>query len=253
MDQTNAMKYSEGSRVVDLNADLGEGLPNDIQLLDAVTSTSICCGAYAGDRATLLKTMGAASDRQVVIGAHPGYPDRKNFGRIPRSYSTETVERLVREQLEIIQEEAEGLGATIRFVKPHGALYNQAVVESPIAEGIVRAVAPIGWAIVTMPHGRLREFAEAEGLRVITEGFVDRRYRDDGRLVSRSEPNSRIERIEDSVGQAIKLITQGIETLCIHGDDPAAVERTALLRRALEVAGIRIQSPFSVATGADFG
>jgi len=124
---------------IDLNADLGEGFPNDEALLDRVTSASICCGAHAGDRRTAALTIRAGHARGVTLGAHPGYPDRERFGRRPWQTTAEEVETLVRRQLRALFEWAEDEGAAIRFLKPHGALYQQAQVDAEVASGIVAA------------------------------------------------------------------------------------------------------------------
>src|SRR4051812_35707267 len=128
---------SDRPRTIDLNADLGEGCPWDEAILDHVTSANVCCGAHAGDPETILRTLRAARRRGVVVGAHPGYPDREHFGRQERAISRAEVEALVLEQLDDMERWASEVGVPVRFVKPHGALYNQAQRDPEIAAGLV--------------------------------------------------------------------------------------------------------------------
>ena len=228
-------------RAIDLNADLGEGSGHDAELLRAVTSASICCGAHAGGHATALATIVEAKRLGVATGAHPGYPDREGFGRRERSASAAEVASIVRSQLQAIAGWAAEAGASIRFVKAHGALYNQAQRSTSIAEGLIAAVADSGLPILGLPGGVLEECARAAGLRFVSEGFVDRRYRADGSLVPRVEPGAILDDPAESEAQAVALARLGLETLCIHGDDPGAVALADRVRAALERAGIAVE------------
>ena len=170
-------------RSIDLNADLGEGFPDDARLLDLVTSASISCGAHAGDPATIQATLIAAKERGVAVGAHPGYPDRENFGRVEHDIEDSRVSRIVADQFERLLEIADRVGVEIRFVKPHGALYNQAQRDEAIARGVVLAVRRTGLPLLGQPGSVLEQLAAQFGVAYIAEGFPERRYQTDGRLV----------------------------------------------------------------------
>ncbi len=218
---------------IDINADLGEGFANDADLLDLVTSASISCGAHAGDRRTILGTLSAAKERGVILGAHPGYLDREHFGRVEKVVSSIDVYRLILDQflsLAIIATEA---GAVLRFVKPHGALYNQAQREEVVARGVVDVVKDLDLALLGQPGSVLERLAREAGLRFVAEGFPDRRYRADGRLVPRTEPDAILNDPAEVEAQVVRLVKGGLETLCIHGDDPRAVANATDVRKAL--------------------
>jgi UPF0271 protein len=221
-------------RAIDVNADLGEGFPNDAALLARVTSASIACGAHAGDRETILGTLRAAKSRTTIVGAHPGYADRAGFGRREQSLAAADVERLIVEQVMYLDSLATEVGLPIRFVKPHGALYNQAQRQEEIAAGVVSALARLMLPLVGQPGSVLEARARGHGVRYITEGFPDRRYRDDGRLVPRGEPDAILQDPAEIEAQVVRLIDRGVMTLCIHGDDPRAVSNADCIRMVLE-------------------
>ena len=226
---------TEPMRSIDLNADLGEGYPNDPALMARVTSASVCCGAHAGDRAAILATLCEAKARGVRVGAHPGFADRRGFGRREQDVTAAEVERLILDQIEALDALAVAVGLTLRFVKPHGALYNQAQREQHVAEGVIAALARLHLPVLSQPRSVMEARARALGVRFVAEGFPERRYRPDGRLVPRSEPNGVLNDPDEIESQVIWLIEQGVATLCIHGDDPHAVENAdrvlAVLRR----------------------
>ncbi len=226
---------------VDLNADLGEGFPWDNQILAMVTSASIACGAHAGSHEGIRQSLAAAEERGVVVGAHPGYADRANFGRAAQheGISSSEIERLVSVQIEQLQV----LGADVQFVKPHGALYNQAQQTHSIAHGIVAAVVPYGWPILGIRGGMVEEACRAAGLRFVAEGFADRRYQSSGQLVPRSQTNAILEDPAEIVEQVLRLVESGVETLCLHGDNPHAVSLGTLIHATLGEAGVVIR-PF---------
>ena len=173
------------ARAIDLNADLGEGFPNDAVLLGLVTSACVCCGAHAGDPTTILATLRVARERGVIVGAHPGYPDREGFGRREMEMSAEQVEALIRSQVGDLLALAKTAGAAVRFLKPHGALYNQAQRDPKLGAGVLAAAKALGLPIVGLPESRLATEAKAADVRFIAEGFPERRYRRDGSLVPR--------------------------------------------------------------------
>jgi UPF0271 protein len=223
---------------IDLNADLGEGCPNDARLLDLVTSASVSCGAHAGDRETILATLSVAKARGVPVGAHPGYPDREGFGRVERDISTEGVTRLVVAQFENLAALAAEAGVALLFVKPHGALYNQAQRDEGIARGVVAAVGRIGLPVLGQPDSVLVRLAAESGVRYLAEGFPDRQYSPDGRLVPRSRPDAVLHEPAEVEAQVVRLVNQRLATLCIHGDDPSAVSNAENVRAVLARHGL---------------
>lgn len=222
------------TRSIDLNADLGEGFPNDRALLALVTSASLACGAHAGDRTAARDALGEIARRNVVLGAHPGFEDREHFGRRPTLVSATTAEALILRQFDWLKASADEAGVTIRYVKPHGALYNQAQSEVEIADGVLAAVARLRLPVLGQPGSVLEQRARLIGHPFIAEGFPDRRYRADGRLASRSEPGAVLEEPAAVEAQVLRLAHEGVTTLCIHGDDPRAVENARLVRAVLE-------------------
>ena len=230
------------SRTIDLNADLGEGFPFDLALLDRVSSANVSCGAHAGDELTMLFTLSAARDRSVVVGAHPGYDDREYFGRRELSLKRKEIVNLIYKQMSRILKIADRENVRVRYVKPHGALYNQAQHDKTVARAIVDAIAPLGLPIVGQPDSVIEEIARENGLRFVREGFIDRRYATDGRLVARTEPNAILTDPIEIEDQIFRLIDSGFETLCLHGDDPRAVESADLVLRILNDRGVTVQS-----------
>jgi UPF0271 protein len=236
---------------IDLNADMGEGCPNDGTLLDGlVTSASIACGAHAGDRASIRATLGQARDNGVAVGAHPGYPDREHFGRRERTMSSDAVTAMIMEQTKFLTELAADLGVAILFLKPHGALYNQAQREDLIARGVVDAASELGLPLLGQPGTLLERLASGSDVRYIAEGFPDRRYRDDGSLVPRDEPDAVLHDPAEMETHLLRLIAgRRVATLCIHGDDPRAVDNARLVRGILEGQGIAVRS-FATSPGS---
>jgi UPF0271 protein len=224
---------SDPTRSIDLNADLGEGFPDDDALLDRVTSASISCGAHAGDPDTILHTLRLAKRRGVVVGAHPGYEDRVSFGRRDQNLPAREIERLIIGQFEQLAALAMEVGLTLRFVKPHGALYNQAQRLDETAAGVAAALERLKLPVLGQPGSRLERLAHERGILFIGEGFPDRRYRPDGSLAPRSDPDAILSQPAEVEAQAVRLAEQGVATLCIHGDDPRAVANADRVRGAL--------------------
>jgi 5-oxoprolinase (ATP-hydrolysing) subunit A len=215
---------------IDLNADLGEGCGQDERIMPLVTSASVATGAHAGDDSTAMATMMLARRHGVVVGAHPGYADRPNFGRIPMNLSAPEVERLVLHQCEHLRRLAAALGIQMPYVKPHGALYNQTVVQPPVALGVVRAVKRLGMALLIQNVGVVPEIANTHGVQIVREGFLDRRYNADGTLVPRSRPDCMLTEPEEIREQMHRLVTsRSVDSLCIHGDSSHA----AILARSV--------------------
>jgi UPF0271 protein len=233
---------------IDLNADLGEGFPNDRALLELVTSASICCGAHAATHEEIRQTLVDAVACGVVVGAHPGYADREHFGRREREMDSDAVRDLILEQVAALIKLAAEAGAAVRFVKPHGALYNQAQREEGIARGVVAAAIELDLPLLGQPDTLLRTQANIQKVRYITEGFPDRRYRPDGSLTPRSEADAILCDPGEFEAQVLRLVNEGsVETLCVHGDEAHAVANAELVRRVLKRSGIVLRSFVHVA------
>ncbi len=243
---------------VDLNADLGEGDPYDAELLGIVSSCNIACGGHVGDEESMKTTIELALKNDVVIGAHPSYPDREGFGRRSGFMAANALAEPLREQLRNLNDVAAGLGAVVSHVKPHGALYNDAASDEALAEVVASAVVdmPARCALVGQPGSALEHAAQALGIPFVAEAFVDRAYLADGRLVPRSESGAVYHDPEAMAAQAISLAVtrrvksidaQSIEvradTLCIHGDTPNAPDAARAVRDALEARGVTIAAP----------
>lgn len=230
-------------RAFDLNADLGEGCGYDDRLMPLVTSASVATGAHAGDDSVAMATMMLARRHGVVVGAHPGYPDREHFGRKAQRISADQVERLVFDQCAHLVKLARSIGVAIPYVKPHGALYNQAVVEAPVALGLVRAVGRLGMGLMTMPIGEAARLAMKHGLPVVREGFVDRAYDDSGTLLPRSAPASVLNDPVEIRNQFVELVESGsVDSVCIHGDHASSVELARNVNLWAEELGWTIRS-----------
>lgn len=227
---------------VDLNADLGEGFPWDEPLLDLVSSASISCGAHAGDPETIRRTLTMAHEKHVRVGAHPGFADREHFGRREHPVSMDATYRLVRRQLDDLIAISRPLDVPIRFLKPHGALYNQAQHTRKVAFGVAGAAGQRHLAIVGQPTSQVEAMAAHLGVRFISEGFVDRRYQPNGRLVPRDQPGAILSDPAEIADQVRSLVQRGIQTLCIHGDNPDCLTLAQFVREVLAHAGVAIRA-----------
>lgn len=242
---------------IDLNADLGEGGVSDAQMLAFASSANIACGGHAGDEETMRLTIGTALAAGVSIGAHPGYEDREFFGRRPLDLPVTAVRDLMFRQLERFGTVSGGLGAPVRHVKPHGALYNQADRSAELAAVVIDAIREVfpDSRVVGPPGGCLAGACREAGVSFLAEGFSDRRYGPDGALVARSEAGAVLDDPAEAVGQALEIavrnrvraadgswVSMAVDTLCVHGDGPGAPALLGRLRRALEESGFRIGS-----------
>lgn len=223
---------------IDLNCDMGEleDARHEAALMEHISSANIACGGHAGDETTMERTVRLALARGVRIGAHPGYPDRANFGRIEVSMTPAEIARTVREQIERLEAVTRRLGAAIVHVKPHGALYNVAVRNEEVARAIAHGVA--AWNPRTTLFGlagsRMLEVWLEMGCTVAGEGFADRRYEPDGTLRSRKFPDALITDPQEAAAQAVRLARGGkAQTICVHGDTPGAVAILKACREAL--------------------
>ncbi|QDU87187.1 LamB/YcsF family protein [Pirellulimonas nuda] len=220
---------------IDLNADVGEGEADDARLIPLLSSASIACGGHAGDPASMRLALERCAAAGVSVGAHPGYEDRAHFGRRPLDLAPAEVEALVARQLNAFLEAADGAGVAPRHVKPHGALYNQAMRDPALAEAIVRAVAASGrpLSLFGLPGSTLQAAAAEAGLPFVREAFADRAYLADGTLAPRSTPGAVLTDPEQAVAQAQQIIAQNrADSICIHSDTPGAVKLAQRLRQA---------------------
>ena len=239
---------------IDLNCDLGEGAGIEAEVMPGITSANIACGAHAGDDATMRRVAELAGSHGVNVGAHPGFADRENFGRVERPVAGTEAAQLVLEQLE---RWAAVTGRVPAHVKLHGALYHQVAREPELAEAVATALVR-DWpqAAVYAPAGSaLARIARARGLRVAEEVFADRSYRADGTLRPRSEPGATIADVARASSQARQLALTGkataadgsgvalrADTLCLHGDGPEAVALARRLREDLTAAGVVVRA-----------
>lgn len=244
--------------LIDLNADLGEddspdGMARDAEILSVVSSCSIACGGHAGDEATMVATLAAAKANGVVAGAHPSYPDRKNFGRVSMAMSAQELRVSLTEQVELLSTLAKRDGVTLGHLKPHGALYNDAQDDAGLAAAIAEVAAEYDLPLVGMAGSACAAAAAERGMPYLAEGFVDRRYTPARRLQSRGLPGAVIEEEAQRVEQAVALakaspitasdgsaITVSAQTLCLHSDSEGALATARAVRAALEMAGLRI-------------
>jgi 5-oxoprolinase (ATP-hydrolysing) subunit A len=247
---------------VDLNADMGEGFGryslDDGALLGVVTSASIACGFHAGDPMVMRDTVARAATAGVAIGAHPGYPDLVGFGRRDLSATPPEIEAMVIYQIGALRAVCTAAGARLRYVKPHGALYNRAARDVSVAEAVARAVRSVdsSLALLGLADSAMMRAAERFGIRGVSEAFVDRAYRNDGRLVPRSQSGSVLTDVGAIAERALRMVETGTvvamdativavraESLCTHGDGPQAVAIARAVRARLERAGV-VVAPF---------
>ena len=229
---------SSSDRLIDLNADVGEG-PGEEPLYAQITSSNIACGGHAGDEDTMREAVRLALRHGVGIGAHPSYPDRGGFGRVTMSLPPETLSKAIAAQVDALVQAAKAQGARVTHVKPHGALYGD-TSQRDIALAVASGVATVSPALVLVGLAgspALRVWSEL-GFRVAAEGFADRAYAADQTLVPRTQASALITDPETAASQAIRLANVGTcTTICVHGDTKNAAAIAAAVRRGLEEAG----------------
>lgn len=250
------------ARSVDLNSDLGESfgawsMGDDAALLGVVTSANVACGFHAGDAVTMLETCRIAAERGVVVGAHVSYRDLAGFGRRSMEVPAAELRAETLYQLSALAGIARVAGARLAYVKPHGALYNRIVHDGAQARAVAEAVAAFdpALALLGLAGSRIEREAASAGLRFVREAFVDRAYRPDGTLVSRSEPGAVLHGDDDIAERALRLATEGrvvaadgtdvaveVDSLCVHGDSPGAVGMARAVRRRLDEAGVSVEA-----------
>jgi 5-oxoprolinase (ATP-hydrolysing) subunit A len=245
---------------IDLNCDMGE-MPEAITdgtqeaLMRSITSANVACGGHAGDEEMIRTTIQQAMRHGVAIGAHPGYADRENFGRLELKMAATEVAQSVFEQVQALAQVARGCGARVVHVKPHGALYNQAVKDRELAGAIADGVAR--WnrevVLVGLAGSPMLEVFREEGFAVAAEAFADRRYEPDGTLRTRKFEDALIRDPEQAARQALGIVERGVvkasdgrevtvvaQTICIHGDTPGAAAIAAEVARVLRESGVTL-------------
>jgi len=245
---------------IDLNSDLGESfgrykLGLDEEVMKYITSANIACGWHAGDPLVMRNTVRLAKDMNVEVGAHPGYPDLMGFGRRYMDLTREEVRNYILYQIGALYAFVKAEGLTLQHVKPHGALYNALIRDEELTRGVLEGIADFDKNIifVGLSMSKPLEIAEEMGLKVAHEVFADRAYNPDGTLVSRRKPGAVIHNKEEIAERVISMVKDGgvkaingewvelkADTICVHGDNPKAVEITAYLRKCLEEEGIKI-------------
>jgi 5-oxoprolinase (ATP-hydrolysing) subunit A len=237
---------------IDLNCDVGEGAGQDAELMPLISSANVACGAHAGDQVTMAETLRLAAENDVVAGAHPGFADRGNFGRCELNLSPAELRESVLEQLGALR--AHG---SFAYVKPHGALYNLAARDGAVARILVSAVrdfdATLG--LLALAGSALWQAGDSAGLHTKAEAFADRAYDRHGFLVSRDLPGALLADATAAADQVLEMVTAGRvrsidgnwvslrpDSICLHGDNPAAIALARQLRSALESTGVRVRS-----------
>jgi 5-oxoprolinase (ATP-hydrolysing) subunit A len=229
---------------VDLNCDLGEGCAHDLELLPLITSANIACGGHAGDPAVMTATLAAAAGTRVRVGAHPGFFDREHFGRREIVRSPEEVFQDCIYQIGALIALARASGTTATYIKPHGALYNMACRDEAYAKPVIDAAVFFQLPILGLPGSQVQRLC-ARRCRFVAEGFADRRYLPDGSLVPRGTPDAFVQDPLEAAQQALRLVRElGVETICVHGDNPRAIAFVWALRSALANSGCEVQ-PFT--------
>jgi len=243
---------------IDLNADLGEGMAFDKPLLQIVSSASIACGGHAGNKDIMGKTLRRAAEAGVVTGAHPGFVDPEHFGRRKLDLPPETVAEQVVQQLQAISEIARSIGQPLSYVKLHGALYNLASEQFDLARTVFIAVKKFDpeLAIMALAGSAQLRAAKTLGVKTISEGFADRAYTADGLLLSRADKRALYSDPAMAVAQAVALARDGlvmaldgtkvacdVHSICLHGDNDAALELARAVRDGLLVSDILIRAP----------
>lgn len=227
---------------IDLNCDLGEGIGNDFELLPLVSSINIACCRHAGSPDQVLELLQHTKNHKLNVGVHPGFNDPENFGRLESNLSEHQIFSECLFQVGALIALADFAHIELSHLKPHGALYHQASKSKTLADKIISIAERFQLAILGPPDSELQHSSKGK-VTFISEGFADRQYLDNGTLVPRNLPNAFIHDPIAAALQAQKLIqTTGIQTLCIHGDQPDAVHFVQKLRHQLEALGIKIRA-----------
>jgi UPF0271 protein len=242
---------------IDLNCDMGEGMPDDAAIMPFISSANIACGYHAGDRDTMRRTVALCLKYSVAIGAHPGFNDKPNFGRTPLQIEKAELYDLVATQLEELNEVCNEMRAALHHIKLHGALYNMAAGNNQMSETVAKAVYDFDSKLVCYGLSGSYIISEAQkiGLRTAHEVFADRTYQSDGSLTPRAHEHALIEDENISWNQVLRMVKEGkvetvektvipiqAETICIHGDGKSAVKFAQTIHQRLNGQGITIRS-----------
>ncbi|MFZ7200463.1 5-oxoprolinase subunit PxpA [Avibacterium avium] len=242
---------------VDLNVDLAEGCGNDQRLLQLVTSANVACGLHAGDFNEMRKAIRWAKENQVQVGAHPSFPDRENFGRTNMQLPDEELKACLLYQLGAIKALCEAEAVPLAYVKPHGALYNQAAKDEALATLIVQTLKAFDpkLKLMGLSGSLMLQVAEQQGLGVISEVFADRHYLADGSLAPRTRPDAMVENDDEAISQVLQMVLQGTvpsvdgvevpikaDSICLHGDGEHAISFAEKIRQALTEHNIQLKS-----------
>lgn len=250
-------------RPIDLNCDMGESfgaytLGMDTEAIRHITSANVACGYHAGDARVMYRTVQMAKESGVAVGAHPGYPDLAGFGRRKMDCTPEEIRDYVIYQVGALQAFCAAHGMALQHVKPHGSLYNESVGNEALLRSLIGAVARVDHRLIYLALGGaqaplVKRLAGEAGIRVAFEAFPDRAYTPEGKLAPRSMPGTVIEDPEEAAARALLAAKEGkviaidgtvlemeIHTLCVHGDNPAAVALVKRIRGVLEKEGIRV-------------
>ncbi|MEL6253908.1 MAG: 5-oxoprolinase subunit PxpA [Bacteroidota bacterium] len=247
---------------IDINCDMGESfgnfrVGNDEAIFPYITSANIACGFHGGDPVHMEKTIRNALKYRVKIGAHPGYPDLAGFGRRMMELKSEELTAIIKYQVSAIKGMAESLGGKLSYVKPHGALYNKASNSEQETRAIIKGILAIDPELIFMglAGSIMEEIAKSEGVSFVAEAFADRRYEPTGRLMSRAKEGSVLGDAEVASDQVLsiakdhqltaaegEILEVHAQSICIHGDNPAAVDILKAIDRKLSTHGIVKQS-----------
>ena len=235
---------------IDLNADVGESygrwtLGDDDALIPFISSANVACGFHAGDPTTLRHCLASAAAHGVSVGAQVGYDDLRGFGRRALDIEPDDLEADVLYQLGALEALARAEGTSISYLKPHGALYHRTLIDDVQAQAVIAAIAAYGQPlpVMTMTDTVMFDVATSAGLTILREGFADRAYGADGRLVPRTQPGAVHHDPTAVVAQAVQLARAGtIDSICLHGDTPGAAVNAAAVRAALEQAGFDVRA-----------
>ena len=240
---------------IDLNADLGEGSGNDEAMLDSVSSINVACAWHAGSAEEMLSLVRTARQRGVAIGAHPGFPDRANFGRKEMSLPLTSVRAGLLYQMGALDGIVRAEGGELAHVKVHGALYNQAARDPDLARCVARAIRDFNprLKVMGLAGSLFIEAVRGEGLTALEEGFADRGYSGDGQLLKRGTAGALIEDESAMLAQVLSMVKTGtviardgtvcqlnIDTICLHGDAPRALEFAKTIRTHLQQEGVEV-------------
>jgi len=246
--------------LVDLNSDLGESfgaytIGLDSEVIRHVSSVNVACGYHAGDPLVMAQTVAMAKEAGVAIGAHPGFPDLMGFGRRNMVCSPKEAKAYVQYQMGALLAFTAAAGVKLQHVKPHGALYNMAGKDMDLASAIAEGIAEVDRDVILLglAGSKMIEAGRAAGLRVASEVFADRAYQADGSLVPRKQPSAVIHDKDEAIRRTVRMVMEGkvtaitgeevsisADSICVHGDNPSAVEFVKNIRAAMEAQGVKI-------------